>query len=77
MRIAAVSSSCPHFGARDALKGIIYARPVKTDPAQRGIIDEALDELEDVEFNKNEVMYLSSLVITPAFNNGEEILDYL
>ncbi len=77
MRIAAISSSCPHFGARDALKGIIYARPVKTDPAQRGIIDEALDELEDVEFNKTDVMYMRSLGITPAFNDGEEIVDFL
>ena len=76
MRITGVSFAQP-FAARDALKGVIYARPVKTDSTQKGIIDEALDELEDVEFDKTDIMYMRSLGINPAFNSGEEIVDYL
>lgn len=76
MRINSVSGNHV-FGTRAALKGVIYAKPVKNDPTQEGIINNALKELETVNFDKGDILYMQSMGIEPPFQNGKEIVDCL
>ncbi len=76
MKISPVSSNQP-FGARDVLKGVIYAKPVKNGATQEGIIQEALNELESVEYNKNDISYMQALGINPPFQSGLEAVECL
>ncbi|MCD8024884.1 MAG: hypothetical protein LUE64_05060 [Candidatus Gastranaerophilales bacterium] len=75
MRIAPVSSNS--FGTRNALKGVIYISPVKNGKTQEGIIDSALDSLDEVVFSKDDISHIKSMGITPPFESGEEVVDFL
>ncbi len=76
MRIAPISCN-QNFGARDALKGIIYARPLANGKTQEGIINQAVSELETVKFNKQDIEYMHSIGVNPPFENGKEAVVYL
>lgn len=65
------------FGARRELKGIIYIKPVKTDDAQKGIINDALSALEGAEYDKLDILYMKSMGINPPFQSGREAVNYL
>lgn len=76
MRISSVSINKP-FAARAALRGVIYATPIKNGAMQEGILKEAIDELEKVEYDKNDITYMKSIGINPPFNSGKETVDFL
>ncbi len=75
MRVGQVSGC--FFGARDALKGVIYAKPLKNGATQEGIISEAMKELSEAEYDKTDILYMQSMGINPPFQNGSEAVDYL
>lgn len=75
MRIGSVSNVL--FGTRNELKGVIYAKPVKNGKTQEGIINSALDELKNAEYDKTDILYMRSMGINPPFENGSEAVDYL
>ncbi len=75
MRVGQVSSNS--FGARDALKGVIYAKPIKNGKTQEGIINAALKELNEAEFEKTDILYMQSMGINPPFESGSEAVEYL
>ena len=74
MRVGQVSSNS--FGARDALKGVIYAKPIKNGKTQEGIINAALKELNEAEFEKTDILYMQSMGINPPFESGSEAVEY-
>lgn len=76
MRIAPVVCSQP-FGARNELKGVIYVKPVKNGKTQEGIINSALQELRETEYDKTDIAYMRAMGIRPPFESGEEVVDYL
>ena len=76
MRVGSICSASS-FGAREALKGVIYTKPLKNGATQEGIISEALSELESVEFDKNDIAYMNAMGINPPFKNGKEAVDCL
>lgn len=76
MRIAPVSG-CVSFGARNELKGVIYAKPLKNGKTQDGIINGAVSELEKINFDRGDIEYIKSLGINPPFKSGEEAVYYL
>lgn len=75
MRVAPVGFQT--FGAKKDNKGLIYIKPIKSNATQTGIINKALDELIDVEFDKKDISYMHSMGIRPPFKNGIEALNYL
>ena len=76
MRVVAVSPN-QNFGARRALKGVIYAKPLKNGVTQEGIIKKALSELEEAEYDQNDLSYMQSMGINPPFKNGREAVECL
>lgn len=75
MRVAPVGFQA--FGARNDLKGVIYVKPLKNGATQEGIIQEALDELSEAEYDKSDILYMHSMGIVPPFHSGQEAVDYL
>lgn len=76
MRVDAVSNN-QIFGTRAALKGVIYATPIKSDETQEGIITSALNELRGIEYDKNDLAYMKSMGINPPFESGREAVEFL
>ena len=76
MRVDSVSFS-QNFGTRSALKGVFYAKPVRYGEIQEGIIKEALSELKQVVYDKNDILYMQSLGINPPFRTGREAVECL
>lgn len=76
MKISSVSVN-NSFVARAALKGAIYATPVKNGAVQEGILKSAIDELEKVEYDKNDIAYMKSMGINPPFESGHEAVKFL
>lgn len=76
MRVNSVSS-VQNFGTRRALKGVIYAKPVKYGEIQEGIIKEALSELKNIVYDKSDILYMQSMGINPPFKNGQEAVECL
>lgn len=76
MKISAIMPN-QSFKARDALKGIIYVKPLKNNKTQEGIIKAALDELNGAEYDKSDILYMHSMGINPCYKNGREAVEYL
>ena len=76
MRINAISNN-QTFGTRAALKGVIYATPIKNGATQEGIITAALNELREVKYDKNDIAYMKSMGINPPFQSGREAVEFL
>lgn len=65
------------FGTRAALKGVIYAKPIKNGATQEGIIKDALHELENAVYDKYDILYMQSMGIKPPFDNGKDAVECL
>ena len=55
----------------------IYVKPIQTTKKQEDTISRALNELRQVEFLPNDVIYMKNLGVNLPFKNGMEAVNYL
>ncbi len=55
----------------------IYVKPIQTTKKQEDTISRALNELKQVEFLPNDVIYMKNLGVNLPFKNGMEAVNYL
>lgn len=58
-------------------KGGIYVKPLATTKRQEDTISRALNELEQVEFSPNDILYMKNLGVDMPFKNGRDAVNYL
>lgn len=75
MKISSISGNT--FGTKPFSKNNTYAKPVKTGAFQQGILKEAIDELENTSYDKNDIAYIKSMGINPPFESGKDAINYL
>ena len=80
MKITPLIFKSPYFkSAPDGAPGAtpVYATIEKPDRAQISTIKRALDELEEVVFLPNDLIYMKTLGANPPFKNGKEALEWI
>ncbi len=82
MKITSIICKLPDFKAKVYSNGSPGANPVfvtveKPDRAQISTIKRALDELEEVEYLQNDLLYMKTLGANPPFQNGREAVDWI
>ena len=80
MKITPLIFKSPYFKtAPDGASGAtpVYATVEKPDRLQVSTIKRALDELEDVEYLPNDLLYMHSIGANPPFKNGKEAIEWI
>lgn len=65
------------FRCKGCFERCYICKTNKNGKTQEGIINAALKELNEAEFEKTDILYMQSMGINPPFESGSEAVEYL